>query len=75
MSSLLVLSVEAWECFPWATLSFELEAEAQVSDVMDSSLLEVQLILENFFGEMFKDQVWQLSLLLMWMQHASMYKA
>lgn len=57
MSSLLVLSVEAWECFPWATLSFELEAEAQVSDVMDSSLLEVQLILENFFGEMFKDQV------------------
>lgn len=57
MPSLLVLSVEAWECFPWATSSFELEVEAQVSEVMDSSLPEVQLILENFFGETFKDQV------------------
>lgn len=55
MSSLLVSSVEAWECFPLAASSFEVEA--QVLEVMDSSLLKTQLILEDFFGEMFRDQV------------------
>lgn len=54
---LLVSSTEVWECFPWATSSFELEVEAQMLEVMDSSLLKVQLILENFFTETFKDQL------------------
>lgn len=49
--------MEAWECFPLAASSFELEVEAQVLEVMDSSLLKTQLILEDFFGEMFRDQV------------------
>lgn len=57
MSSLLVSSMEAWECFPLAASSFELEVEAQVLEAMDSSLLKTQLILEDFFGEMFRDQV------------------
>lgn len=52
-----VVATCLWECFPGATSSFELEVEAQVLDVMDSSLLKTQLILENFFGETFKDQV------------------
>lgn len=55
MSSLLVSSMEAWEFFPWATSSFEVEA--QVLEVMDFSLLKMQLILENFLGETFKDQM------------------
>lgn len=57
MSSPFVSSMEVWECFPWATSSFELEVKAQVLEVMDSSLLKTQLFLENSFGETLKDQV------------------
>lgn len=49
--------MEAWECFPFAASSFELDVEVQVLEVVDSSLLKTQLILEDFFSETFRDQV------------------